>query len=108
MKRKIKGTAGCGPVCDSKQITDALTSLKTKAGSKNEVIDLEVISDGYDLKPLKNQIRKFFEWSFSPDGMCRSRELTGNGEWTTQAFEEKGKDKRKGKSKEEEEEEEDE
>ena len=48
---------------------------------------LKVQPDGYNLKPLKKQIRKFFEWEFSSDGGCRSRERTGAGNWTTQKFE---------------------
>lgn len=64
--------------------------------------------DGFNLKPLRNQIRKFFQWIFLPDGTCRSRELAGVGDWTTQVFEEKPQRKGVKENKEEEEEEEDE
>jgi len=63
---------------------------------------LNVQPDGFDLQPLKNQIRKFFEWEFSPDGECKSRELSGSGPWTFHTFENakaKGKGKGKGKPK---------
>jgi len=85
VKRKIKGDAKNGPVVDLTQITKAFTTLKT--ANKDRLVMLNVQPDGYVLKPLKNQIRKFFQWKFSPDGTCRSRELTGSGAWTTQVFE---------------------
>jgi len=69
------------------------------------LVQLQVQPDGVNLKPLKSQIRKFFEWEFSPDGTSRSRELTGSGEWTMQVFEQK-MSKTKGRMEEEEEEEE--
>ena len=68
------------------------------------MVQLQVQPDGFNLKPLKSQIRKFFEWEFSPDGTSRSRELTGSGEWTMQVFEQK-MSKTKGRMEEEEEEE---
>jgi len=68
------------------------------------LVQLQVQPDGFNLKPLKSQIRKFFEWEFSPDGTSRSRELTGSGEWTMQVFEQK-MSKTKGRMEEEEEEE---
>ena len=87
---------------DLTQITSAFSSLKT--ADKNKLVQLQVQPDGFNLKPLKSQIRKFFEWEFSHDGTSRSRELTGSGEWTMQVFEQKTL-KTKGRMEEEEEEE---
>ena len=45
--------------------------------------------DGYQLKILKAQICKFFEWEFKPDRKCQSRILTRKGDMTIQEFEKK-------------------
>ena len=89
---------------DLTQITSAFSSLKT--ADNNKLVQLQVQPDGFNLKPLKSQIRKFFEWEFSPDGTSRSRELTGSGEWTMQQVFEQKTSKTKGRIEEEEEEEE--
>jgi hypothetical protein len=107
VKLKIKGNAKNGPVVDKSQITQAFTTLKT--AHKDKLVELEVKLDNFQLKPLKNQIRKYFEWEIKPDGTCRSRERTGSGNWTNQVFEEKsGRTRVQKKGKEEEEEEEEE
>ena len=101
VKRRVKGDARDGPLTSIEQIKSAFATLKSSP--KNQLIELDVQPDGVNLKPLKGQIRKFFEWEFSPDGTSRSRELTGSGEWKKQVFEQKTA-KGKGKMVEEEEE----
>ena len=43
------------------------------------MVDLAVKDNPVNLRPLRNQIRKFFEWVILPNGTCKSRELTRVG-----------------------------
>ena len=106
MKRRVKGDAKNGPVNTMDQIVKAFSSLKS--APQDSLILLDVKPDGFLLRALRKQIRKFFEWEFLPNGTCRSRELTGTGEWTVQVFEQINRSRIRGRSKETVEEEEEE
>ena len=105
VKRRVKGDAKNGPVTTMDQIVKAFSSLKS--APQDSLILLDVKPDGFLLRALRKQIRKFFEWEFLPNGTCRSRELTGTGEWTVQVFEQINRSRIRGRSKETVEEEED-
>lgn len=89
VKTLLKGSAGNGPIISRDQVLQAFRDIKAKNkenSQPNQVIDLTVTHSDVSLKPLENQIRKFFEWEITADGTCRSRELTGVGEWTSHTF----------------------
>ena len=81
----MRGSAKNGPVVSSSQITQALQCIKPgkENARPNKVVELAVQETPVNLKPLRNQIRKFFEWQILDDGSCKSRELTGQGDHST-------------------------
>ena len=89
VKTELKSSALNGPVTSKDQILQAFQRIKGKSDTKVQLIT--VTSNGFQVQPLKNQIRKFFEWEFFPNGTCRSREKTRSGPWTEHIFQTGGK-----------------
>ena len=87
VKTELKSSALNGPVTSKEQILEAFKRVQGKSKIHSKVQLITVPKNEINLQPLKNQIQKFLEWEFFPDGRCRSRELTrSDGPWTEHQF----------------------
>lgn len=73
--QKLRRSCGNGSVVSENQILDAFNNIN----QKEEISSAQMITiqnNDASLKPLKNQIRRFFEWRFDINS-CYSREFSG-------------------------------
>lgn len=71
--QKLRRSYGNGPVVSENQILDAFNNQKEEISSAQMIT---IQNNDTSLKPLKNQIRRFFEWRFDINS-CYSREFSG-------------------------------
>lgn len=79
VKSILRNRAGAGPVITEQQIFDAVESLPNTT-----IHHITPIKSSFLVKPLKRQIRKWFEWVAEPNGDLKCRELTDIGNFVHQ------------------------
>ena len=67
-KRLLRFSARDGPILSANQIFEAFVALK-----KTVVKQIDVSETPFLVKPLKKQIRKWFEWYVSKEILCREQ-----------------------------------
>jgi len=75
VKRKMREKARGGPIRSREQVKQAFEIMGGK------VVDLEVKKSPLQAKPIKKQIRKWFQWLILPSRAIFCRELSGKGVW---------------------------
>jgi len=78
-KTVLRKSAKNGPITNNEQILEAFRSLPS-----TQVIDLQIPGFSFAVTPMKDQIRKWFEWKLTPEGKVFCRELSGQGAWKEQ------------------------
>ena len=78
-KTVLRQDAKNGPVKSNDQIRDAFRSLP-----HTTVVDLKIPEFLFKVTPMRDQVRKWFEWKLTPEGTVKCRELSGQGEFTEQ------------------------
>jgi len=84
VKRKMRERARGGPIRNREQVKEAFEEMGGK------VVDLEVEKSMLQARPIKKQIRKWFEWLILPWRAIFCRERSGEGAWHKTRVEEMG------------------
>jgi len=78
-KTVLRHAAKDGPVKSNEEIRNAFSSLPSTT-----VVGLTIEKFRFKVTPMKDQIRKWFEWKFTSEGAVFCRALSLQGEWTQQ------------------------
>jgi len=80
-KRHLRNSGNDGPITNSNQIIQSFSKLPNTLTKQ-----IVPVNTPLHLKPLAQQIRKWFEWWITPSGQLFCREKTGQGSWVQQHF----------------------